>query len=364
MVFVSASSQHMASPMLALVSRLLLSLAAPLIFPAVGLRATFTHGGIASTASDLPLEHLSLLQVQVRKQAQSTRSTQFPVQRVPPKALWIKSMPRSGSSLLLTLVQQVEFPVFALFEPCSPKDNLEPWLAKQGCGALLSRISQCNFEGVNWLDGWFNTHSNLNGAHYYSVQSATQACQSASLVVFKTITWGHSLTSEAIPFLEANPHVQAIDVVRDPRSIYASMSRTSGFIDNPLNNSDLLNWCNIMNDNLNTSHPRMMQVVYEDLVKAPSETAMTIFDFLQAPEEANKVLANVSSYVTASFNSTDAGCDDGNFFVECRSNSTEPLDRFTILPIESFDAFVDSVPCRTVAHHFHYNLWHPFDWWN
>lgn len=364
MVFVSDPSQHVAPSMLALAVKLLLALAVPSIFPAVGLRSTFAHGGIASnsTAADWPLEHLSLLQVQVRQQARSMRSTQLPVQSVPQRVLWIKSMPRSGSSLVLSLVQQVDFPVFALFEPCSPKDNLEPWLAKLGCGALLSQISQCNFKGVNWLDGWFNTHSNLNGAHYYSVDSATRACQSASLVVFKTISYGYSLTSEAIPFLEANPRVKAIDVVRDPRSIYASMSATWGFKDLPMNNSDLLNWCDIMCDNLNKSHPQMMQVVYEDFVKAPTEAAMAIFDFLQVPEGASKALANISNFVHASFNGT--GCDDGNSFVECRTNSTEPLDRFTRLQTDTFDAFVDSVPCRTVAHHFHYNIWHPFDWWN
>mmetsp|Transcript_88243 Transcript_88243/g.189395 ORF Transcript_88243/g.189395 Transcript_88243/m.189395 type:complete len:391 (-) Transcript_88243:87-1259(-) len=302
---------------------------------------------------------LSLLQMQAQRQARAPRSRVAEPLLTP--VVWITSFARSGSSTLLSLVEAEMVPVFALFEPCHEGDQLDPWLAQGGCAALLSQLAQCNFTGVNKLWGWFDSHSLTNGAdHNYSPYSATKACKAAELIVFKTISWGHNLTGEVIPFLEDNPQVKAINLVRDPRSIFASMLSTDGAFQETQEwrESDgvgLLKICNYMGANIHVSHPRLFEVVYESLVDKPILEAKHMFKFLGAPDVAGR--QSVLKFVRTHFNSPLCE-DDNDSYSDCRSNSTERKDRFTDLTNDEYASFMASESCRSVANFYNYDLWY------
>mmetsp|Transcript_64363 Transcript_64363/g.112307 ORF Transcript_64363/g.112307 Transcript_64363/m.112307 type:complete len:402 (-) Transcript_64363:108-1313(-) len=356
-------------------------LTAPVVYLSVAVGRTTDHGNptIRPNVFNAPMDSdwphdlsrpddfFSLLQLRVQRQEQDVKVIQAPPvisQNTPVlqdrKVVWISSFPRSGSSLLLQLLEQVDIPVFGLFEPCKPdKDVLEPWLADKGCGALLSQLAHCDFTGVKWLWGWSSPYSILNGAGgKYSVEGASQACKAASLVVFKTIAWGHDLPAEAIPFLEANPQVQMIDLVRDPRSIYGSFLNTWGFKDAmPLGNGEeLFRFCDFMYGNMNTSHSRLTRVVYEEFVEKPFTTAMDLFSFIGV--RPSTVISNISSFVRDNFDNDD--CDDDSYS-NCRTNTTEPVQRYTALPNETYTAYMNRESCRAVSFHYGYNPWYPFN---
>jgi len=327
--------------------------------------ATTELGGFDCKNCDWQHASLSFLQMSVRRSSKSERARQpsFPSQivRYSPttapvqfqRVVWIKSFPRSGSSMLLDLIQQVDFPVFALFEPCSKDDALEPWLARQGCGALLTQLGQCNFTGIRWLFGWNSPHSSINGANdHFDPESASKACQSANLVVFKTVTWGHDLDSEVIPFLEANTHFQAISLIRDPRSIFASMRSTVGFKEKlGADVTTMLDICNNMYQNLHKSHPRMHDVLYETLVKYPDQIADNLFTFMAIPKEVGTY--DVSQFLRDNFNNAD--CNDDTGYSTCQGNSTAPVERYTQLSNEMLNVFSNSIPCRSIAQHYGFN---------
>jgi hypothetical protein len=116
---------------------------------------------------------------------------------------------------------------FSLFEPCHVADSYEPWLKAAGCQRLLSDLTNCNFDGVNDLWGWRNSHT-TNKHKQYSSLLAHKLCSKSQLVAFKTVNYGHNL-SDFRSFLEQQPDLRILDVVRDPRGIYASWLSTEPF---------------------------------------------------------------------------------------------------------------------------------------
>mmetsp|Transcript_147114 Transcript_147114/g.256740 ORF Transcript_147114/g.256740 Transcript_147114/m.256740 type:complete len:402 (+) Transcript_147114:76-1281(+) len=348
-------------------------------------------------ASDFQSEALSLLQVQVRwpSQApslypQSWRESDreggragagalagvgaevgarvkavATIERRPLKqrVVWINAFPRSGSTLLLSLVSQVDFPVFTLFEPCAKYDEVAPWLSKEGCGAVLSQLAQCNFTGIINLQHWKNSGTLKNGAsEVYSPESASVACKSAGLVVFKTVTWGHNVASEAIPFLQANPQVYALDVVRDPRSMYASAMFAEDFYTDPEkghNVEELIDLCDSMYRSIEASHPRMLRVVYEKFVTKPEETAKSIFSFIATPAEKKQGLsffsaAHVNLFLNSNFNANN--CEDSSSYSICKQDSMKPLERYKTLPYDMSQVFRTTQSCIAVAQFYGYDL--------
>lgn len=311
---------------------------------------------------DEPDEALSLLQVDMRTQQTAAETATQSNQKVTSgqKVIWIKSYARSGSSMLLELIEQIDVPVFGLFEPCSPKDNLDPALAERGCGALLSQLVQCDFTGVKWLWGWPSPYTQiLKNKGEYNPETASRDCKQASVIVFKTVMWGHKLAEEAFPLLQAHPQVHMIDLIRDPRSIYGSFRSTWGFANKmpQFNESWLFNWCDEMYENIPKKHPRMKRVVYEAFVKAPSAQAKDLFAFLGIPRESHD--AQVSSYLKEHFNN-DA-CDDANFYVNCRSNASANADRYRTLPNETYFKFMNNKACRGVSLSYGYNAYYPLN---
>mmetsp|Transcript_21446 Transcript_21446/g.36746 ORF Transcript_21446/g.36746 Transcript_21446/m.36746 type:complete len:367 (-) Transcript_21446:91-1191(-) len=311
--------------------------------------------GLLQTSAFLTGEaRVQRTRTQTRTHTSARQETMSPTSSVKQKqkVVWINSFGRSGSSVLLELLEQVDLPVFGLFEPCrdvpegEEKDILEPWLVEKGCAGLLSQLVQCNFTGITELWGWNHPYSKLNGAGSdYSPDAASKACLSAGVVIFKTIDWGHNLTSEAIPFLEANPHVHMIDLVRDPRSIYASELTLGWTVDT----KHLLDLCDLMSENLNKSHSQMTRVVYEQFVTKPSEIAAGIFSFIGMPAELQG--ANFSKYVKNNFDSD--GCHRWNElpheYTNCRTNSSGKAVEYSKLPNEEYTAFMKSASCSSVS---------------
>mmetsp|Transcript_10910 Transcript_10910/g.20316 ORF Transcript_10910/g.20316 Transcript_10910/m.20316 type:complete len:124 (-) Transcript_10910:142-513(-) len=117
--------------------------------------------------------------------------------------------------------------------------------------------------------------------------------------------------------------------------------------------------CDLMYDNLDKMHERMLHVVYEDFVKSPRQSSEEIFDFLALPRET--YAGNVTNFISTNFNGDD--CDDADSFADCRSNSSEPLGRYTKLDEDTRNAFMNSMPCRTVALFYGFTPWSALDWW-
>lgn len=311
-------------------------------------------------AGDVQHGAMSLLQVHARGPSKVGSQKVEEADKLPAdkRVIWISAFPRSGSSMMLSLVSQADFPVFTIFEPCHVRDSLEPWLTARGCGALLSQLSQCNFTGVIWLNGWLHGQTLKNGAggKPYTPQRAAKACRSAGLVAFKTVTWGHDLAKETIPFLEANPHVQAIDLIRDPRSIYASEFNAGGFwkgIHDP-DPEELTEMCDYMSDGLYETHPRLLRVVYEDFIVDPVRATGKISDFVAIPPELGAY--NHSAFLNWSFDNED--CNDDNAYSNCQTNRTAPIDRYTLLGERMFRAFSGTKHCREISKFYGYDPWY------
>lgn len=272
------------------------------------------------------------------------------------RVVWINAFPRSGSTLLLSLVSQVDIPVFALFEPCAKYDDVGPWLSKEGCGAVLSQLATCNFTGIKHLHHWSDPGTLRNGASEdYSPTSASSACKSAGLVVLKTVTWGHNVASEAIPFLQANPHVYAIDVVRDPRSMYASAMFAEDFYTDPErghNVRELIDLCDDLYRSMEVSYPRMLRIVYERFVQNPAETAKSIFSFIAATPELGAV--DVNQFLKRNFNARN--CEDMSSYSICKQDSMKPLERYKALPWDMSQVFRTTQSCVAVAEFYGYDL--------
>jgi len=282
------------------------------------------------------------------------RADTFPKDK---RVVWVNAFPRSGSSMMLNLLVQVNFPVFALFEPCSGKDVVEDWLAPSGCSGLLSQLVRCNFTGVKWIDHWIHGQTLKNGAgNEYRQDRATEACQSAGLVAIKTVTWGHDLAKEAMPFIRQHPHVQVIDLVRDPRSIYASMFSAGGFTSPTKQPSadELVKICDYMYGGLMMTHAHLLRVVYEDLIKEPEKTIQKIVSFVDIPKELGEY--NHDAYMDWTFDNDD--CNDADRYATCRSNSSEPSDRYTTLRPHMYEAFSGSKACRAISAYYGYDMWY------
>mmetsp|Transcript_32675 Transcript_32675/g.56855 ORF Transcript_32675/g.56855 Transcript_32675/m.56855 type:complete len:326 (+) Transcript_32675:48-1025(+) len=271
----------------------------------------------------------------------------LPVQQ---RVIWINGFPRSGSSFMLSLVSQVNFPVFALFEPCAAGDWVAPELSEKGCGAVLSQLANCNFTGITGLAHWRDVHTLRNGASKNYLQwSAEKACKAAGLVVFKTVTWGHDLSKEAIPFLEANPHVQAISLIRDPRSIYASMLDADHFFgrgsEPEVDEKTLIGLCDDMYKSMNKSHARMLRVGYENLMSRTHKTVQSIRSFMAIPPELGRL--DAVGFLRKNVNAKH--CRDEGSYSDCRRDSMAPVTRYKKLPRRLSEVFRATESCRSVS---------------
>jgi len=246
--------------------------------------------------------------------------------------------------------------VYAVFEPCHNDDKYSPELAKKGCHGVLNALARCDFQDIEWLHGNKNPHSTQRQDDY-TPTAASASCAGADLVTIKTIDYAHDL-KEALPILDNNDNLLMIDVIRDPRGIYASWKATYPFSKMLQNDNKTLmtDICDSFAKNLKIRHPRLRRIVFEHLVEKPKPVMEGVFDFIGVPFGDVQL-----QWINSTFNS-DCDADDkvsklNKNYRDCHSDSTWALHRWEReLSKKEKDMFSDHEACREVAWAYNFPL--------
>lgn len=307
------------------------------------------------------------------------RNEQLPV--------WVHAYARSGSSTVLSMVSQAfseraRMPlgatslvsgagavkpapekVFSLFEPCHKGDQLDPELASKGCPGLLLSLANCSFDRIRGLHGWSDSHSKTRGAGDYAPDRAGSACSGADVVAFKTISSAgehFELEEQGLPVLNNDTRLKMVDIVRDPRAIYASWMSTFPFNDSRLedgvkrDNSALTKICDSYASSIALNHSNVHRIVFEQLIRNPEGVMKDVYRFLRVPfGDAQR------DWVHKTFNAKD--CPGVNEFVapysDCHTNATASLEKWRgVLFADEKQAFSNHPACQTVADAYNYSL--------
>lgn len=273
--------------------------------------------------------------------------------------VWVIGYARSGSSTLHSMVNAAGSfgspRVWSLYEPCHSGDELEPQLAAKGCAGLLAQVAHCDFTGVRTFYGWGNSHTTFREGQGFSPGLDGEACRSSQLVTFKTITWAHDLQRQALPLLDADEHLKVLDVVRDPRGIYASWKTTAPF-DWMLQNQNttlMADLCRNLAANADVLHPRVRHVPFEKVVSDPTSVMRGVFRFLGlAFGEAQE------GWIKSTFNTKSCSqSPDAASYQDCHSNSSASLDKWRdVLNSTEMESFRQDPNCRKVAQAYGYPL--------
>lgn len=249
------------------------------------------------------------------------------------------------------LVEAPPSRVFALFEPCHEGDQVADPLRQRGCGGLLSALAHCDFSQVVSLHGFRNPHTSHHDELEANPVAASALCSAADLVTIKTIEYAHDLR-EALPVLDADPSVYMIDVVRDPRGIYASWKNLepfATFLKGP--NATLMSEvCRSFAGNINVTHSRLRRIVLEDLVKAPETVMRETYNFLGLPFGRPQL-----AWIASTFDAVD--CQQKTLenhltasFSDCKANSTASSGKWRQqLSPDELELFASDANCQEVA---------------
>lgn len=314
-----------------------------------------------------------------------------PLRHTSHATVWIHAFARSGSSTLLSLVTEagleggghgraalrrvVQEPVaqnvenvFALFEPCDNRDQLSEAMASlppsERCVRLMSNFSRCNFDDVYNFHNWENPHNKRRTAEAgFTQEAAEEACSGADMVAYKTVTRAFEqfrLPVHALPAVDADPNLLLIDVVRDPRSIFASWMSTWPFNDTNLpagvsrNLSALTGICDSFAASMDVEHPRLQHVVFEHMISEPYETHREISMFLGTPfGDAER------QWIERTFNAKECpGVDEYIApYSDCHTDSNQTIAKWrSVLTEEEQQAFLDHPECVAVAERFNFSL--------
>eukprot|EP00448_Togula_jolla_P002335 CAMPEP_0170598762 /NCGR_PEP_ID=MMETSP0224-20130122/16422_1 /TAXON_ID=285029 /ORGANISM="Togula jolla, Strain CCCM 725" /LENGTH=360 /DNA_ID=CAMNT_0010923339 /DNA_START=77 /DNA_END=1159 /DNA_ORIENTATION=- len=270
-------------------------------------------------------------------------------------AVWVSSYPRSGSSTVLSLVSsslegeetQSQTSTFSLFEPCHDGDEYDPWKKEQGCASLLWGLSRCDFSGVKKLWGWADPHSS-NHHVKFEAAVATDICQKANLVAFKTVDYGHHLEKWTW-MLNTHPHMKIVDVVRDPRGIWASWKTTEPFATLLKEGGyyTLEGICENFAKNLDLQDTRIHHIVFERLMDNPWETTTQVFNFLGLPFGDKQ-----KKWINSTFNAKE--CPEPKpweiGFTDCHTKSASVSEKWReVLTQEEIANFNANPDCRRVV---------------
>jgi len=259
--------------------------------------------------------------------------------------------------------------VFALFEPCDRRDKLAPELEalpyEERCAKLMPGLSNCSFEKVDAFHNWQNDHNKLRGAgkDVYVKEKAHAACKSADFVAYKTVTRAFEsfrLPAHAIPALDADPSLLLIDMVRDPRSIFASWMSTWPFNDTNLpagvrrNVTALTGICDSIAAGMDVEHPRLKRVVFEHMISRPTQVTRQVGSFLHSPFGTAE-----RNWIARTFNARE--CPGVTMYIaaysDCHTDSKVSIAKWRgVLTNEEKQAFLHYPPCRAVAQRFNYTL--------
>lgn len=286
------------------------------------------------------------------------------------KVVWVTAYPRSGSSSILAMIsppKRKDWKTFTAFEPCVGRGS--PWkkLMKEGCQSEVLRLTRCDYIGIDHIgakesfDNLVLYDADLVDAPSLSGAQAAAACAASDVVAFKTITYAHDV-SEVLPLLQQDERIRILDVVRDPRGIYASWLSTDPFRGLVTGEhkpywrrhdrgwfSNLTGICDQFQKNLHTPHPQVRRILFENLIKDPESVAKNNYEWLGLPfDDAAK------SWIHANF---DGDCSKETPFSTCRGNSSASLLKWKdILPQEEQDAFAAHPACREIATFYGYPL--------
>jgi len=218
------------------------------------------------------------------------------------KIVWVSGYPRSGSSTALSLVsatvddnQDPKGNTFSVFEPCHEGDAYEKQLEDKGCSSVLASISQCDFHQIDALWGWDDPHT-TTGYKKYSSDHAHNLCTNSEVIAFKTVDYGHELKTFAW-MLDELPALRIIDVVRDPRGIFASWKVLEPFA-SLIKAGDFYTIprvCKHFSENLDFEDPRVHRIVFEQLLDSPFNVTLAAYEFLDLEfgEKQGKWIQNV-----------------------------------------------------------------------
>lgn len=270
---------------------------------------------------------------------------------------------RAGSSTILSMMSST-FPngthspqdggeVFSSFEPCTDGDefigklqDMNLMWGKRGeeasrlCGEVVLGMSQCDFSSIKGLKHWMDVHSTNGRTATFKRSLAEKMCSESNFVAVKTVA---PIRMENVSWvLHANPHLKVIEVVRDPRGMYASEAAvgnksgtTLGFL------------CMRLAWNLHFEHPRLHRVVFEELVKDPRKVSKDVYEFLGRPWGQEQ-----EDWVDGTFN---AGCSKIEnkrhpHFNDCHSDSAAAATSWKkTLPTAQKKEFHQNSDCVDVA---------------
>jgi len=304
----------------------------------------------------------SFLQLQVRAQSKVRQGVDYvhfvqgDLNNTGRTAVWINGYPRSGSSTILSMVAAAGEErqdtrslgkTFSIFEPCHDGDAYTPWLEAQGCGRLLAGLAQCDFTGVEQLWGWPDAHTTSNHEDF-SQEAARNLCEKSQLTAFKTVDYGHNI-SDWNWFLEATPALRIVDIVRDPRGIYASWKTTEPFsslIGTP-EFYTLADICESFRANIELEHAQVHHVVFEELTRDPATAMRKVYMFLGLSFEAAQ-----EQWLSKTFNAQK--CAEPKpwevGFTDCHEDSDHEAEKWRdILSDEEKNSFAESESCQKVV---------------
>lgn len=268
-------------------------------------------------------------------------------------AVWIISQMRSGSTTVLSMISATlednteGEQVFSLFEPCHQGDEFatlgdsvtvskDPVL----CGSLIHDLAKCDFSEVKDLDGWRNHHSSNNGTKEFSRELAEAMCKKSEMVALKTVQ--PMFIKNVSSVLTTNPHLKIIEVIRDPRGIYASHQNLHG---NHFSIENMNNSCNFYAENLKFKHERIHRVVFDQLVADPLTVSKGVYKFLKMPWGSQQ-----NEWVKATFNAQDCEGSKVGSFHDCHSDSAAVATLWkNQIGTDVEAAFADNKDCIEVA---------------
>eukprot|EP00927_Polykrikos_kofoidii_P079218 TRINITY_DN759_c0_g2_i1.p1 TRINITY_DN759_c0_g2~~TRINITY_DN759_c0_g2_i1.p1 ORF type:complete len:390 (-),score=44.34 TRINITY_DN759_c0_g2_i1:63-1232(-) len=274
----------------------------------------------------------------------------------PRQTVWVTGFPRSSTSTVLSMISAGQTEIddvdggrvtFSLFEPCHDGDE---YVENMTCADMFLQLSRCNFAGVNNLWGWTDSHtSTQNGSHdEYSVDAAAALCGSADTVAFKTVD-PYNKQSDFFWLLDEAPELRRIDVIRDPRGIYASWKTTEpfkSFVESGfwLNISGI---CDTFLENLNVSHDHLYRLVSEKLVQDPEATMRDVYSFLGLEFGERQM-----TWLHETLNTTE--CPEQKptevGFSDCHTNGEDTPQKWrSVLSEEEVASFRETPSCQQIA---------------
>eukprot|EP00927_Polykrikos_kofoidii_P048961 TRINITY_DN4311_c0_g1_i1.p1 TRINITY_DN4311_c0_g1~~TRINITY_DN4311_c0_g1_i1.p1 ORF type:complete len:388 (-),score=50.24 TRINITY_DN4311_c0_g1_i1:178-1341(-) len=282
----------------------------------------------------------------------------------PHRSVWVSGFPRSSTSTVLSMIsagQTVADAVdesdltYSLFEPCHGGDEYEGELETRGCGGFIWHLTRCDFNGVKNLWGWMDPHSTRNHSKQdrFTREAASALCAKSQMVAFKTVDNGHKLP-EWKWLLDDTPTLRVIDVVRDPRGIYASWKTLEPFATLVKKGQfyTIKDVCSSFEQNMDFGHGNVKHVVFEEMVKNPEETMKNIYDWL-----GMKFGNQQAAWLKSTFDASD--CPEPKpwevGFTDCHTNSRAVAEKWRwVLSPEELQVFNQTESCRRVMDRYGY----------